>query len=216
MEAINWYRTPLDKDLLKELTRRRNLPGLLHAGSFVLLFAVGTYFSWLLFARSRWIPMVIIAYAYCAFVTFMGIHAAAHELSHRTSFKTRWLNDIFLYLFCFLTWNNPVHFRASHLLHHQNTVHTGRDKEVVLAPISLGRNYWNMNFHIEHHMYAAVPFHNLRKLHESLAYDTPNPPRGYLAGVRRILRIQQQQRIDPSYCFVPELAPTASPPWENR
>ena len=25
--------------------------------------------------------------------------------------------------------------------------------------------YWHMNFHIEHHMYAAVPCYNLEKLH---------------------------------------------------
>ena len=30
--------------------------------------------------------------------------------------------------------------------------------------------YWHMNFHIEHHMYAAVPCYNLEKLH----YVRPN------------------------------------------
>ena len=33
--------------------------------------------------------------------------------------------------------------------------------------------YWRMNYHVEHHMYAAVPFFNLPRLHEAIAADTP-------------------------------------------
>jgi hypothetical protein len=49
---------------------------------------------------------------------------------------TRWLNELFYRLFCFLAWNNPLQFRISHMLHHQYTVHRGLDKEVILEPIS--------------------------------------------------------------------------------
>ena len=47
--------------------------------------------------------------------------------------------------------------------------------------------YWRMNYHIEHHMYAAVPFFNLPKLHEALVFDTPKPLHGYLAGIKLVI-----------------------------
>jgi len=33
--------------------------------------------------------------------------------------------------------------------------------------------YWNMNYHIEHHMYAGVPCYNLRKMHRAIAHELP-------------------------------------------
>jgi fatty acid desaturase len=72
--------------------------------------------------------------------------------------------------------------------------------------------YWNMNYHTEHHMYAAVPFFRLPRLHEALAGDTPEPARGILTGWRRILAIRARQRREPGWCFVPEFPPTATPP----
>jgi fatty acid desaturase len=72
--------------------------------------------------------------------------------------------------------------------------------------------YWHMNYHTEHHMFAAVPFHNLRKLHKAIAFDTPKPLKGYLTGIKRILTIQKRQRRDSNYCFVPAFPSTAALP----
>ena len=33
--------------------------------------------------------------------------------------------------------------------------------------------YWNMNYHIEHHMYPMVPYHALPQLHEAIKADCP-------------------------------------------
>jgi fatty acid desaturase len=35
--------------------------------------------------------------------------------------------------------------------------------------------YWNMNYHIEHHMFPLVPYHALPKLHELIKDDLPEP-----------------------------------------
>ena len=35
--------------------------------------------------------------------------------------------------------------------------------------------YWHMNWHAEHHMYAGVPGYNLKKLHEIISKDMPEP-----------------------------------------
>jgi fatty acid desaturase len=72
--------------------------------------------------------------------------------------------------------------------------------------------YWNMNYHTEHHMYAAVPFFNLPRLHQALAHDAPAPPRGFFTGIRKVTAIQRRQRKEPGYCFVPEFPATAAPP----
>jgi len=69
----------------------------------------------------------------------------------------------------------------------------------------LGFIYWQMQYHIEHHMYAAVPFYNLPKLSRLIRHELPEPPRGILATWRQIAAIQRRQREDPDYCYVPEL-----------
>ena len=65
--------------------------------------------------------------------------------------------------------------------------------------------YWNMNYHVEHHMYASVPFYNLPALHEEIKHDTPEPYPGLIAAWKAIMPIVRKQRKDPSYAYVPEL-----------
>ena len=122
-KKINWYRTPIDKGQLRQLTVRSNIRGLLQSGSILLIYLATVYFSHFFFARRLWIPMAAACYLHCMFHGFVGMEAAAHELSHGTPFKTKWLNEFFYHLFCFLSWNNSVHFRVSHMKHHQFTVH---------------------------------------------------------------------------------------------
>lgn len=332
--TIKWYRVPVDRTLLSELTAASDARGFLQAGGLLLIYLATLSLTVYLFLQRLWIPMVVAGYVHCMIHSFLGMEAAVHELSHGTPFKTKWISRFFYRLFCFLTWNNPVHFHHSHMKHHQWTLHRGLDKEVVLAPIAfnawtylqwftfnfkkfkkimfpnvahffgnadydfffwdplfppgdkrrkemcnwarflvighllllglfvyyglwvlivlvtfgyfianflsqgcgmqqhLGLQsntpdwriichtvcfnpvmaflYWQMNFHTEHHMYAAVPFWKLPRLHEAIKHDTPKPVEGYLAGIRKILWIQSQQKKDPAWCFVPEL-PSVSP-----
>ncbi len=65
--------------------------------------------------------------------------------------------------------------------------------------------YWHMNFHIEHHMYAAVPCYHLARLHRAIAADLPHCPQTLTAAWREIIPILQRQRVDPQYEFVVEL-----------
>ena len=36
--------------------------------------------------------------------------------------------------------------------------------------------YWNMNYHVEHHMFPMVPYHALPQLHEEIKADLPGLP----------------------------------------
>ena len=77
-------------------------------------------------------------------------------------------------------------------------------RTIILNP-ALGFLYWQMQYHIEHHMYAAVPFYNLAELHELIKHDLPHCPRGISGAWRQVVPILRRQRREPGYQFVPEL-----------
>ena len=60
--------------------------------------------------------------------------------------------------------------------------------------------YWRMNWHLEHHMYAAVPCYNLKKLHKLVAHDMPEP-RTMLGAWREMAEVRRRQKEDPTYEF---------------
>ncbi len=60
--------------------------------------------------------------------------------------------------------------------------------------------YWNMNWHLEHHMYAGVPCYNLKKLHKALAHDMPEP-RTLVSAWREMRYVWDRQQEDPDYQF---------------
>ncbi len=334
--TISFYRTPIDKEVLRGLTKKSDIRGLLHAGSFLLIYLATTAIPLWFYLQQQWVWMVVTAYLHSMFTGFVGMGAAVHELSHGTAFKTQWLNGFFYKFFAFLTWNSHFHFKESHRRHHMSTGFMELDKEIPPEPISfkwyhvigwftfdwemftrffrtnighafgntnvdfffwcpllskdniktkkliswarfllithilmaaafiyfelyiliftvtfgyffatflvhgcevqqhagLGRNvpdwrvvaytadfgpvmsylYWNMNYHIEHHMYASVPFYNLPKLNRVMKDDLPNPLKGYWRGLAHVLRMRRRQKNDPDYRFMPEFPETASPP----
>lgn len=69
--------------------------------------------------------------------------------------------------------------------------------------------YWNMQYHVEHHMFPAVPFYNLGKLREAISHDLPPAPHGLWAVWKELMPILRKQREDPNYYFTPRL-PTKS------
>lgn len=74
--------------------------------------------------------------------------------------------------------------------------------------------YWNMNYHIEHHLYPMVPFHRLPALHEEIKNDLPEPYPSLWAAYREILPAVIKQLRDPSYYIRRELPPGAAPYYE--
>ncbi len=65
--------------------------------------------------------------------------------------------------------------------------------------------YWNMNYHVEHHMFPMVPYHALPRLHEAIAAQTPAPYAGVIAAYREIIPALIRQRRDPTYFVRREL-----------
>ena len=69
--------------------------------------------------------------------------------------------------------------------------------------------YWNMNYHVEHHMFPMVPYHALPKLHEAIKQDCPPAYPGTLAAYREILPAIVRQLRDPTYFVRRELPASA-------
>ena len=71
--------------------------------------------------------------------------------------------------------------------------------------------YWNMNYHLEHHMYAAVPYYNLPKLRREIAWDLPIATRGLIQTWRVVYRALDRQKHDKAYYIRPALPEGANP-----
>ena len=71
--------------------------------------------------------------------------------------------------------------------------------------------YWNMNYHVEHHMFPMVPYHRLPDLHEVMKADTPRPYASTIEAYREIIPAILRQRKDPEWYVKRELPPSAKP-----
>ncbi len=66
--------------------------------------------------------------------------------------------------------------------------------------------YWHMNWHTEHHMYAAVPCYNLKKLAREIADDMP-APRTLFGAWKEMRDTWKRQQIEPTYEFDTQVPP---------
>lgn len=59
--------------------------------------------------------------------------------------------------------------------------------------------YWNMNYHVEHHMFPLVPYHALPRLHAAVRDDCPTPYPSLFAAWRELAPALLRQVKDPAY-----------------
>lgn len=71
--------------------------------------------------------------------------------------------------------------------------------------------YWNMNYHIEHHMFPLVPYYRLPELHEVCKFDFPAPKKSIWDGYSEMLPALWKQRTDPDFYLRRPLPETANP-----
>ena len=82
-------------------------------------------------------------------------------------------------------------------------------RTIILSPV-VRFLYWHMNYHIEHHMYAAVPCYRLGRLHKAIEHDLPPSPVGLVATWREIVGILQRQKVEADYQYLPQLPEAAA------
>jgi fatty acid desaturase len=311
--------------VLKGLMRRTDWPGLY----FLAVWAGSILITGLAIHASRgtwWVAPAVIVYG----VVLGFAYAPSHECAHGTAFRTRWLNEVVLWLSSFIWGESPTHRRFAHSHHHSYTWHwkvdaqmgysnpvslrtylgdvigllefwprlkltlrhargqilerertyipdsqvpkVVREARILLAGylallawaligqtwvpllyffiprfigafgvfafittqhMAMNQNvydhrqnsrsmtnswlsrmlYWNMNYHIEHHLYPSVPFHSLPALNAAIRDELPAPSPSLLAAHAEILRTIRAQRRDPTaFAYHPLPGATSAPP----
>ena len=114
-----WHKCNVDKEILKELSKKSDLKGFQHVSVFFgLLIITGTlaYITWGTWSSVFW------------FLVYGNIYSFSnplwHETGHKTAFKSKFLNEIFYYISSFMSNFEPVRWRYTHFLHHGNTYST--------------------------------------------------------------------------------------------
>ena len=116
------------------------------------------------------------------------------------------------------SWLMPIYGNTQHAGLAENVLdHRLNCRTVYMNPINRYL-YWNMNYHLEHHMFPLVPYHNLPKLHELVKADMPTPYASTFEAWRELLPAVLRQVKDPAYCVKRKLptptirsdAPTAA------
>ena len=90
------------------------------------------------------------------------------------------------------------------------TDHRLNTRTVLMNPVSRFL-YWNMNYHVEHHMFPMVPYHALPRLHETIKDDLPAPNPSIIAGYREMIPALLKQLQYQDYYVLRALPPTAKP-----
>ena len=105
------------------------------------------------------------------------------------------------------TWLMPIYGNTQHAGLAENVLdHRLNCRTVYMDPINRFL-YWNMNYHVEHHMFPLVPYHALPKLHALIKDDCPPPYKGIVDAWREIIPAVLRQVKDPAY-FVKRKLPT--------
>jgi Na(+)-translocating NADH:ubiquinone oxidoreductase F subunit len=99
----------------------------------------------------------------------------------------------------FGTWLMPIYGYTQHAGLAENVLdHRLNCRTVYMNPINRYL-YWNMNYHVEHHMFPLVPYHALPKLHEAVKHDMPQPYPSLLSAWKEIIPTVLKQTKDPTY-----------------
>ena len=185
--ADEWYVCDIDRKVLKALSRRSDVKGLVYLGTYVLA-VVGSGALATLTWGTFWAVPAFLLYA----AIFMFADFIQHECIHGTPFRSRWLNETVYWITCFTSVREPVFNRWSHAIHHTNTKFVGTDPEIqVPRPTNLPRlagefvSLWHIGVHLRAIVKAA--FGSMSKEAKQLVPENEFPAvvrntRWYLAG----------------------------------
>ncbi|MFW2480153.1 MAG: NADH:ubiquinone reductase (Na(+)-transporting) subunit F [Lentimonas sp.] len=99
----------------------------------------------------------------------------------------------------FGTWLMPVYGYTQHAGLAENVLDHRLNCRTVYMCFIHRYLYWNMNYHVEHHMFPLVPYHALPKLHQLVKDDMPTPYPSLLSAWKEIVPTVLKQVKDPTY-----------------
>ncbi|MBI1311103.1 fatty acid desaturase [bacterium] len=120
-------RAALDIAVVRELSQRSDLRGLVRFGSHVLVMLLTGTCVWL--AQPNWYLLVpaMILHGF----TIVTMFAPMHECVHRTAFATRAVNEVFGWIAGVLSFYNFTYYRHYHTWHHRYTQIPDKDPELM-------------------------------------------------------------------------------------
>ena len=116
----------LDRKTLKSIAARSDRPGLIYLAQWLIAItltatlvalSLGTIWMW---------PAMFVHGVFLAVPTY----AMSHETAHGTAFRTRWLNEVVLWVTSLIYMEEPLHRRYTHTNHHTHTWHVGKDSQM--------------------------------------------------------------------------------------
>ncbi|WP_297085598.1 fatty acid desaturase [uncultured Draconibacterium sp.] len=106
----------------------------------------------------------------------------------------------------FGTWLMPVYGLTQHAGLQENVL----DHRLNCRTVYMNRIhrflYWNMNYHVEHHMFPLVPYHALPELHKTIKDDCPPPYKSIYDAFKEIIPAVRKQMKDTGY-YVERILP---------
>ena len=97
------------------------------------------------------------------------------------------------------SWLTQIYGNTQHAGLAENVLdHRLNCRTVYMNPINRYL-YWNMNYHVEHHMFPLVPYHNLPRLHELVKADMPKPYASAWEAWCELLPAVLREVKDPAY-----------------
>ncbi|MGO4915049.1 fatty acid desaturase family protein [Pseudogemmobacter sp. W21_MBD1_M6] len=88
--------------------------------------------------------------------------------------------------------------------------HRLNSRTVYMNPVSRFI-YWNMNYHVEHHMFPMVPYHRLPELHARIKADLPAPNTSIWQAYKQVIPALKRQLSYEDYFLKRDLPATAKP-----
>ena len=125
-----WYASPVPKEAMRALLRRRDGPAVRDTVLwFGLIFGSG-WVAWQLWRVGSW-------WAVFPFLVYGVLYASTsdsrwHESGHGTAFKTDWMNNVLYEIASFMVMRESTVWRWSHMRHHSDTIIVGRDPEIAV------------------------------------------------------------------------------------
>jgi|TARA_B110000438_G_scaffold93570_1_gene93049 fatty acid desaturase len=181
VDSSIWFTPKIDRKKIKELSKRSNLPGLIH---FLVYFASLIFLGYLSYISWGTWFFLIFFFIYSTIYTFAI--ANTHETVHRTAFKTRWINEVFCYISFFQLHSEPLSFRWSHTFHHSKTLQTEGeyDHEIeVTRPTDLIRFFLKF-----------IPLTDLFYIHQSSFVNITKLAFGIMSASNKITAPKDQQK----------------------
>ncbi len=87
--------------------------------------------------------------------------------------------------------------------------HRRNSRTVLMGPV-LRFLYWNMNYHVEHHLFPMVPFHALAKARAAVAHEMLPPVRGLWRAFSEVFAVFVRQQREPDFHLEPALPQPAA------